>query len=325
MIANAIVLTVFFRQGFKDGVNISLTSMVMWDLLKCVCIIINRMERPISLISPSFSESWFSVTVIYTEFFFIISCHVTYVLASYVSVERCLYVSIPFKVRSIFTPTFTLEVVSVISGLVFGSHLVVLFLFRVVYVTSLKYNVTLTDTTYTVFYELHGKTVMTFYNTLGTTLPLVSFVVLCLASLITMYQLKQASSKITRHTGNPVNAASKNHEAKHPTSLQVRSHNYSNGMSQKEKKVNKMLLVVMFVYIAILFPRLLYYMASLIQPEYGLFKKYHTLFTMSSKVLFVFDVVNAATNIFIFFKMSSNFRAGMSQNFSCARCMHREI
>lgn len=341
IVTNILVLIIFVRQGFKDSANMSLTSIVCWDLLKCLCILVHRLDKPIHLVSPTVGESWFGVTIVYAEFLFVIANHVTYVLATFVSVERCLYVSIPFKVRSILTSSFTLIAVSLISVLVTGAHIVVFALFKVVYVISPHYNVSVADTVYTDFYQIHGQETMVYYNVLGTVLPCTSFVILCLASAVTMYKLRQASSKISRHINNaskltakerhsqempqPRNATAKErHSMKgtvdDPTS-KTGQYTSGAGMTEREKQVNKMLMVVVFVYISNLLPRQVYYIASLIHPQYGLYKLYHNIFVACSKTVFVLDVINAIINLFIFYNMSSSFRATFLDMFEC--CMKR--
>jgi len=86
-------------------------------------------------------------------------------------------------------------------------------------------------------------------------------------------------------------------------------------MSARDLQVVKMLTVVIVVYIVNLFPRIVQYFARFFEPEFYLRMRYHNLFLVVITLVFVFDFVNASTNLFIFVTMSSNFRSTFVEMF----------
>ncbi|KAI8795326.1 G-protein coupled receptor frpr-1 [Biomphalaria glabrata] len=294
---NTLNTIVFVSQGFKDGVNISLMSITFWDFVKCFSGLVHRMYGPISLFSAVTSTSWKNLTYPYLDYTPVFSSYVAYALTSYVSVERCLCVCKPFEVKAIFTPKFTLVMVVLISVCVFGAYIIIYFLYEIYYAYNVYLNSTVAFYRYDSLYYEYGHIIMPYYKLTAILIPTLSFMTLCTCSAITVYQLKRSANIFNNK--------------KH----QTRGDNQTSGISQREKLVAKMLLVVIVVNIGNLFPRIIFYIGQLVEPEFYVLMKYHNFFMTIARFLFVLDFTNACVHFFIFLSMSSNFRSTFYQFF----------
>ncbi|CAL1541181.1 unnamed protein product [Lymnaea stagnalis] len=290
-------------QGFKDGTNISMMAITFWDLVKCLTGLVHRMFGPISLAAPGLATSWRNITFPYVEYTPVFASYVSYALATYVSVERCLCVSKPFTVKSMFTPKFTITMVTLISCVVFGAYLVMYFVYEIAYQFSPYLNETVAFYRYNAFYYNNEFIVMLYYKCVAIILPFSSFAILCLCSLTTLYFLRQSSRFL----------AGREHSSK------VAPARFASGISQREKQVAKMLLAVVIVNIGNLFPRIVFYVGQLVEPEFYVLRRYHNFFMTVAKFLFILDFTNASVNFFIFFSLSSAFKATFYSTFGSSK------
>ncbi|KAI8795543.1 neuropeptide receptor 15 [Biomphalaria glabrata] len=294
LVTNSFSMAVFMAQGFRDGVNISMMSIAMWDFIKCFTAVVNRLHGPISLISASAATSWRNMSFPVTAYTPIFSGYVTFCLTTYVSVERCLCVSRPFTFKAIFSRNFTLVAMVVISGVVFGAYVVVYFIYDIAYTFSPDFNTTIAVYRYNAFFYQSQNIVMPYYRFTGITIPFASFVVLCISSSCTVYYLRKSSQFLTAKNGNDAG---------------VKDNSTVNmSFSRREKQVVAMLLSVIFTTIGNLFPRIIFYVAQLVEPELFLLRKYHNVFSVVAVCLFALDILRASVNFFLFLSMSTQFK-----------------
>ncbi|KAH9513445.1 hypothetical protein Btru_033050 [Bulinus truncatus] len=282
VVTNSLNAAVFIRQGFKDSVNVSMMVITCWDLVKCTTGLIHRLYGPIHAVSPLVSYLWLTFTY-YLDYTPIFAGYVNYALTAYVSVERCLCVSRPFTVKSIITRRVTLVMVIAISVVIFGAYFVIYFIYEIVYVSFPEFNMSLPVFTYNEFYFRHKDQLMPYYKTVAIILPFISFLILCSCSSITLYYI-QASAKFRKDKNTQT-------------------------LSSREQKVSKMLLTIIAVKIANLFPRMISYSAQLVQPEFYVLGAYHNVFMTVARFMYVLDFLNAGVTFFIYLNMSTNFRS----------------
>lgn len=190
---NTIVVMVFARQGFKDSVAVSMTVIAFWDFLKCLGAAAQRMSGPVSLASPVFAQSWTNISVVVFNYIISFSTYVSSVLAGYVAVERCLCVSIPFKVKWLITPKVTLCLCVTISVVVFGCFMVIFFVYDILWIYSEKYNATLAVYVYNDFFYANAGPLFQYYNLCGICWPTTSLVVIVVSTVIIAYHLKKST------------------------------------------------------------------------------------------------------------------------------------
>ncbi|CAG5118248.1 unnamed protein product [Candidula unifasciata] len=289
IVANVLVIMVFIKQGFKESVNISMTTIAVWDLAKCLAASLQRMAGPMATWSEADAESWTNISVVAFSHLICYSTYVTSVLAAYVAVERCLCVCIPFKVKWLITPKVALSISLTISVVIFGLFVVMSGIYDIVWVYSDVYNQTIAVYLKNDFYYANEYPLFEYYNLSGILWPLASFVVIIFCTLIIVHKLKESTKFRSGHA-----------EAKGQSTIQL---------STRDKQVVKMLLVIVGVYVFSLFPRIAHYIAKYIIHEFYFLRLYHNFFVCVTYFLYIFDLVNGAVNFFIFFAMSTSFRA----------------
>ncbi|XP_005095922.1 uncharacterized protein LOC101857479 [Aplysia californica] len=306
VVTNAIILVVFYRQGFKDSVNISMSYIAFWDLVKCMAGTLQRMAGPIGLFDAAAKKSWTNVGIVAFNYLICFSSYVSSVLAAYVALERCLCVSIPFQVKFLLTPKFTFAVCTAISVVVLGSFAVIWGIYDVYRVFDDTYNKTVIIYKYNEFYQENEGPLFEYYNLSGIIWPMFSFVVIVVCTSIIVFQL-QKSSKFRSASSSAGRGEDLGQGQR------------GNQLSGRDKQVVKMLLVIIIIYVVNLSPRIALYLAKYLIYDFYFLRNYHNLFLVISYVLFIFDLSNGAVNIFVFMSMSSSFKATFSQTFSFGR------
>ncbi|CAL1539633.1 unnamed protein product, partial [Lymnaea stagnalis] len=122
-----------------------------------------------------------------------ISSNVAYVMAGYVAIERCLCVSIPFKVKTILTPKVTVIILLGISVTVFVTLGPMMMIFEFVWIFSEEYNATIAIYQYSPFYYQHGGDYLRSYKTCNFLYPFLSFVSMVISTSIIACSLYKAS------------------------------------------------------------------------------------------------------------------------------------
>ncbi|XP_012940693.1 uncharacterized protein LOC101851589 [Aplysia californica] len=290
VISNMLVIVVFAKQGFSESVNISMTTIALWDFAKCLGGAMQRMAGPIKLLSKADAESWTNISVVIFNYLICFSSYVTSALAAYVAVERCLCVSIPFKVKWLLTPKVTLIVCIGISVVVFGSFVVIYGIYDIYWLYNPTYNTTTAFYRYNDFFYEHRGPLFEYYNLSGIIWPTVSFVVIVVSTSIIVSKLRE---------GSKFRASNADVVGKSDSGSQL---------SSRDRQVVKMLVVIIGVYVFNLSPRIALYMAKYFIYEFYFLREYHNLFVFVCYFLWVFDLLNGAINFFIFYKMSTSFR-----------------
>ncbi|XP_059170161.1 neuropeptides capa receptor-like [Physella acuta] len=290
IVTNILNLIVFSAQGFHDSVNISLTTMAIWDLLKCVFGLFIRIYGPLGWYSPALKKTWKSLTAPNMVYLQVFCNYVSYILAAYVAFERCLCVCVPFKVKAIFTPRLTLFMMVLISVMVIVSFGCIFFVFDIVWVFDPVFNQTVALHRYNDVYKTHGPKIIEYFTYIGIMNPIFAFVVILVCTIIIVVQLHKMS-KFRLKSAHKTSTDSKRAD-----------------MTSRDKQVVKMLLVVIIVYIVALLPRFALHAGKFIEPEFYYLKRYNNLFTVCANIVMAVDFLNSSVHLFIFLSMSTNFR-----------------
>ncbi|CAL1546604.1 unnamed protein product [Lymnaea stagnalis] len=280
--------------GFKDTVNITMTTIAFWDLIRVLCGLAHRLYGPMAWVFPAFGKSWQNITVTNLVYLHVISGNVSYVIGGYVAVERCFCVCFPLKVKTLLTPKLTSFVCVTLSILVFVSLLPILLVFEYRWVYTAQYQTVIAVYQYTHFYSVHGQKFMEGYKYLGFIYPVLSLTAMVFSTVVISYKLQRAS----RFRKGASAGSKPGTQDRGPSEVTTR-----------DRQVITMLLVVIGVYIVNLVPRVVHFIAMLLEPEYYVLKYYNNIFWVIVYVIFVLDFVNASVNLFIFYYMSTKFRA----------------
>ncbi|GFS21096.1 chemosensory receptor C [Elysia marginata] len=333
VVTNILVIAVYAKQGFRESVAVSMTTISVWDLIKCLAGVLERFSGILSAWDPAAAYTWTNIGTAVFKYIICYSSYVTSVMAAYVAVERCLCVSVPLKVKWLLTPRITLTACLVISVGVFGCFAVMFGIYDIEWEWSTTFNATVAVYRKNSFYIQHEDPLFKYYNLSGILWPLVSFVVIVIATAIITYKLKQGS-KFRGSQGSSFGGTSFN-KGKRPTSQkedrcvqqnkqlqhqqqkqQQKQEEQQQNLSKRDRQVVKMLLVIVIIYVVSLSPRISLYIAKYFVDDFYFLRRLHHSFLFVCYWLWIFDFFNGAVNFFVFYKMSSSFRSTFQSMFS---------
>ncbi|KAI8739257.1 neuropeptide receptor 15 [Biomphalaria glabrata] len=317
IVTNILVVIVFSKQGFKDSVSVSMTIIACWDFFKCVAGVLQRLPGPMSLASAALAKSWSNISAIEFNYFLSFSTYVASVLAAYVSVERCLCVSMPFKVKELITPKVALFFGLLISAVVFGCFMVMFFVYDIVWIFSDHFNATIAVYVNNVFFSRNPGPLFQYYNLSGIVWPTSSLGIIAGSTAIIAYHLRK-SSQFRLKSASAGQTWDSNIECSKETKVKFsKSTGQQNQMSTRDRQVVKMLLVVMCVNLVMLTPRIVHYTVKYFIYEFYFLRTYHNIFICMTYFLAAFDLIDAAIPLFIFYPMSTSFRTTFNDIFRC--------
>ncbi|GFS27171.1 chemosensory receptor A [Elysia marginata] len=300
VITNTLVIIVYAKQGFRESVAISMTTIALWDLVKCAAGILNTSSGILSLFDPVVAFSWTNITTVVFDYLISFSTYVTSVLAAYVAVERCLCVTFPLKVKWLLTPRVTFIACLTISVVVFGGFAIMFGIYDIVWTWSASFNATVAIYRKNDFYKSNEGPLFAYYNLSGTTWPIASFVVIVIATIIIVAKLREGSKFRAGSSNNDGSSAKNSSDQQKP-----QAQNYV----KRDRQVVKMLLVIIIIYIIALAPRIIVYICKYLFYDFYFLRRGHHMFQFVVYICLTLDVLNGAVNFFVFYKMSSSFRA----------------
>lgn len=323
ILSNTVVIIVFYKQGYKETINISLTAIAVWDLVNCGLGIAYRTVYIVRAFAPqafSITYATFIEVVFELPHYFVFNA--SYVLAAYVAVERCLCVSMPFKVKSLLTPKVVTCIVVVLSTISVLTKIVLIPIAqKIKWLHHPRVNRTVAVLT-SGLVTLDNRPFMVYFRMTGIGFSSFSMLIQTVCFLVILYHLRKgskfrsatASSSATAASKSPVtakvSAAANVHE--HEDNRQVKS-----TMDQRDRQVTKMLLVVIFVYIVTFFlPSNVVDVANILYPEFMWYNTYHNAFTIMYATSATLSLFNIAGSCIIYYSMSSKFKDAFRQLFN---------
>lgn len=289
MIGNILIIVVFSKMGFQETSNITMTFIAVFDLVRCVCYFIIKFHGPLQLISRNLALSWENITTVVFGFLNIILGNVSGVLAAYVAIERCLYVSLPFTVKSLLTPKVVVKTCVVLSLVCIASSAVIYCSYELVQTTDRTHNETVWIFRYNSL-RRRFPDMMLYIYAINIFFPVGTFCIALICTVIILYHLKNASMTRSKITGGS------NSNGKRP-----------NELPSREKQVIKMLLIINIVYIVGYVPKIAHYTTMAFVPEFNFRKTYNNMFWILLYFVIAFDLINSSVNVIIFMVMSSQF------------------
>ena len=295
---NILIIITYTRIGFSDSINISYCGLGISDFLCVTCITWNAI-----CFIPAFSQ-WnfpFVPTEIViptggasTEIF----CHITAMITAYISVERCLCVVFPFKVRRFVTRKRTMCVVITI----FLVTMVPLFSFYFI--------------TYRFGWEISGKRNQSLLRVKRSTTPLadlvytiyyykkliLNFIPLFLIVICSVFLAVQLKASAKWRLGNSRNVGK---EAGKSDKMADSTEDWKNG---KDIKVAKTVLTIALAYLVLGTLSSVRLFVALVLPEFRPVGAYSRLYRLIARFSFILVEANSSVNFIIYYKIGTKFR-----------------
>ncbi|KAI8747899.1 G-protein coupled receptor [Biomphalaria glabrata] len=281
--ANIVNILNFRKQGYKDGVNVTLTALVISDLGVLI-----TQQIIIQIYNPWLDQSnlvmlkpqLFILIIFINEYFIRVSGLVTACAAF----ERCLCVVLPMKVKLVMTRRVA-AVVNISIFVAMVSYVVTPYSF--VYVGS-KYIPEYNRTFAYVYFRGSKGALNNFYIVDALFIPNVTMVMLLVFTVVLVTKLK--SMNVWRQRVS--NTATR---AKYSITL-------------KERKTMVMLLTMSVIYVVCLMPHTALNLAAGLVEELKIDGVYFDIDILVSSFSAISEAINCSVTAIVYFKMSSKYR-----------------
>ncbi|XP_059168541.1 neuropeptides capa receptor-like [Physella acuta] len=285
IVANIVNILVFYRQGYDDSVNITLTALAVSDIGSLLTLqIFNIMINPwfMTLDIDVYVITFVELVSFYPHNYFIRVCGF---ITAFASFERCLCVVVPLKVKQIITKRVS------IATNIFIFLFLCLNLVPIYYVTYLGWT----------FMPIFNKTILIGMNKMDPYIvfgisyyftdlfiPYFSFFVIILCNIIIGIQL--------------------NRRALWRSSIATTSKATSESFPSKEKKLVLMLQLVAVVFIVCLIPQSAVLTTISFVPELSILGNYFDVALLCTFISNFTETITSSVNLIIYYKMSSRYR-----------------
>lgn len=284
IVANMINMIVFYKQGFKNTVNIGFCALAFSDItclitLQCASIYMN----------PVLASTWVHWLPLETYYLLIAWPHVcfskiTSYITVYLTAERYFSIALPLKVKDLINPRTATSILCMI-------YIFNLMILVPEYATSYigwrfvpERNATLIGLIFT----SSRRSVEGIVNILHFILGMASFVGAVVFTSLLVIKLKQSSRWRRQATSTNSNRE---------------------GISNRDKKTVKMVVLIACVLIVCYVPGALISLGIFIGgPEFSIRGKYVNICEAMWTIAYIFHAINSSVNIFVYYKMSSKYR-----------------
>ncbi|NP_001191495.1 chemosensory receptor C [Aplysia californica] len=342
---NCINITVFLTLGAKDCVSVCLLSLAVSDF---TCLFLGAVCGVCDILDAYGSADFYvDPRGLYYQVIFIssMSYDISTYITAFISLERCLCVALPFRFKELFTFKRAVLAMATIFCLTFCCYLPH-------YVTSglrVQWDPR-TNTTRVLLWSSKDMPAITAFLDLWNHLILAvtSVVIVIVCTHIMVTGLKKSSQFQRRGAARPSEPDGPNNfktsnevgEGEEnvlrdpdsrrdnnistpycPTNVEKESSNKikveksPQTLSAKNRRVVKMVSTLAIVSILCNTSRLLFVVALRAEPDINFGHRYHNLYMVILVLAYIFQVINAPVNIFIYLKLNPSYRKTFSQIF----------
>ncbi|CAG5133307.1 unnamed protein product [Candidula unifasciata] len=283
IVANILNIVVFLKQGFNDTVNISLFALAVSDLCALITLQwVNLLRNPLFIYRvPFLPDEVQHLTAAWPHACF---ARITSWITVYITLERCLCVVVPLKVKRIVNPTVA---VCVLVSIFLVMFLTLLPDYLTCYL-DWKFDSTYNRTMLGLLF-LKGRDQMAALSfNLAACTQISSFGAVIVFTSVLVIKVKEKS--------------------KWRSSIAHSGANSSAVISKRDNKVVKMIVLIAVIYCICFLPMLVNYILTTIEPNFIVVGLYRNAFLLSWSFAFLVDSINSSINIIVYYKMSSKFR-----------------
>ncbi|BFZ11291.1 hypothetical protein BsWGS_14330 [Bradybaena similaris] len=281
--ANIINIVVFLKQGFSDTVNISLFALAVSDLCALITLEwVNLLRNPLFIYRvPFLPDEVQHLTAAWPHACF---ARITSWITVYITLERCLCVVVPLKVKSIVNPRVAVCVLVTIFLVMFLTLLPDYLTCYLDWKFDSSHNRTMLGLLF-----LKGRDEMAALSfNLAAVTQISSFGAVIIFTVVLVIKMKEKS--------------------KWRSSIAHAGTNSSDGIQKKDNKVVKMIVLIAVIYCGCFLPMLVNYIVTTIEPRFIIVGVYRNAFLLSWSFAFLVDSFNSSINIVVYYRMSTKYR-----------------
>ncbi|GFR93581.1 chemosensory receptor A [Elysia marginata] len=300
VVTNTINIIVFVRLGLRETTTISMLSLAVSDLLLSTVGLWNNLLYLPDFPLPVRKDEIFIVTgSVFRQFMGRASALIT----TFITIERCLCVIVPLKVRDIITRKRTIIVIITIFAITVGPSMYVYGNYRIGWNFYPDVNKTLFGAPY-IDIPINNIVDRIISTIFGTFLLQFSFVTTCICTTYLVIHLRRASQFRLSHSSakTAFNESSKDGQEKS-----------ANSSSSKEDRVARTVVVIATVFIICFTSGCISWLFYVFFPGFTWYGLYGQLFQMIFTLNYMTEPINSSVNLFIYYSMATNYRSMLGQ------------
>ncbi|CAG5114744.1 unnamed protein product [Candidula unifasciata] len=293
-IANIINTTVFIKQGLSDATNICLLALTISDL----CSLITIMWTNVCY-TPAFRDSEvflisYEVQLISGIWPHVIFTRTTGWITAFISLQRCVCVILPLKVKIIFTTRRHIISMAAIYVVTLGLAAFAYFSLGLGWKFDPLKNHTAIGLIY--YMDPARRTIVDqiSYGINGVFMPISCFLSVVTCTVILVAKLNQQAA--WRNA-----SAAGNYQAKESSSNE-------SSMASRDKKASKMIILISSMFISCFIPAVCVFIGGCVEPGFTYDGEYKNIFLVTLSVSFITESINASSTVIIYFTASTKYR-----------------
>ncbi|KAH9514448.1 hypothetical protein Btru_025285 [Bulinus truncatus] len=288
---NVLTLAVLWDMGCHDSSGTTLISLTLSDLVNMLVLLWMGV-----CYNPFFTYSGVSFdtqSVVYLSggWLKIYISRVTSWITAFLSVERCLCIAMPLRVKHALTKSRSAYVNA-------GIFIVIFCMLPPIYATTWLSWQWFPDRNRTLLgldFSSRRDDVYAAVASVNVVLSYASFFIILACTVALVVTLKKQAEWRTSTSSGLVSSFA------------------------KERRVNKMIVLITVLFIVCYFPGTVVLLVMVFIPEFNKGMFYNNLFTVVWAFIHILEAWNSSFNIFVYYRMSSKFRAVLNSKFSLVR------
>ncbi|XP_059168684.1 FMRFamide receptor-like [Physella acuta] len=290
IVTNGLCLVVFRKLGCGETVNVTLIGLTISDLASVVVLFwMGICFNPLFTYSDVYFDT-LSVVYLSGGWVKLYLTRVSSWITAFVTLERCLCIAIPLKIKAIMTPKRAAIFICVSFFLLGMTMPPVYYTTRLEWLWYPDRNKTLLGMAFTPEREFIYNSVIA----INLVLTFAAFAVIIACTSILVLNLDKKAEWRKKSV----------------------SADKQSSMSSKDQKVSQMIVLIAALFVASFFPGTVLFVTMLIVPEFNRGKLYNNLFTTVFAFSHILEAANASINLFVYLKMSTKFRTVFYETFA---------
>ncbi|CAG5134898.1 unnamed protein product [Candidula unifasciata] len=303
VIANVFNIIVYYKQGFKDSVNITFMALSVWDLAICFLSGVTAVLFVIEVYFPIPNYNVGSIGFVYVAYTRALMYILSTLTTVYLSCERCLCVLTPLKIKDIFTRPRTILVNVAIIMLGVASISPAWATQR----THWLFNPTNNITQLVLWLSANRRDIDLFIGTLtGMLSPIAAQVIITISSGFMIHGINKSSK--FRNTTN-LERSRKTYNSKNESKIAGTTfHKTMNMMTNNELKLTIVVVLLTIIFFVCNLPLVMNVFVRVFFPEVDIGKPQENLYELLYSLVFQCVLVKSTVNIFVYYYASSRYR-----------------
>ncbi|CAG5134897.1 unnamed protein product [Candidula unifasciata] len=306
IIANIVNIIVYHKLGFRDSVNITFMALSVWDLSLCLsCEII----AVFYLVDAYFPLPYFNtlpIRFVYIAHITALTNILSTIVTGFLSLERCVCIVFPLKVKEILT---TRRVILVnLTIVMFG--VAAICPAWATQATQWVFNPADNRTRLVLWLSANRHEIDVFVDTFnGMMIPMVAQVLITISSGFMIHGINK-SSQLRKRSSNYGSLGDTYNPQSKSLSKVAGSHRLSKRktMTSKDVKLTKVVVSLTILFFTCNFPAIVNIFVRLLFPEVNVGKQQHNVYEFLFVLVYLCSLVKSTVNIVVYVYASSRYR-----------------